>query len=175
VTLRIGLIGCGNISDIYLINAQLFRDIAFVACADLRPESAERQSKLYAIPARPVKDLLASEDVDIVLNLTIPEAHAEVSLSAIEAGKHVYSEKPLATTVADGRRILEAARARGTRVGAAPDTVLGASVQAARRPIDAGEIGKPLFFRTAWNIGIPIRRSFFAKAQVRSSTWAPII
>jgi predicted dehydrogenase len=144
VTLRIGLIGCGNISDIYLTNAQLFGDIAFVACADLRPESAERQSERYAIAARPVKDLLASEDVDIVLNLTIPEAHAEVSLSAIEAGKHVYSEKPLATTVADGQRILEAARANGKRVGAAPDTVLGASVQAARRLIDAGEIGKPL-------------------------------
>ena len=91
-----------------------------------------------------MKDLLKSDDVDIVLNLTIPEAHAEVSLQALEAGKHVYSEKPLATTVADGVAIVAAAKARGLRVGAAPDTVLGAGVQEARALIDAGAIGKPL-------------------------------
>lgn len=144
MSLRVGLIGCGNISDIYLTNAPLFRDIVFVACADIRPEIAERQAERYAIDARPVKELLASADVDIVLNLTIPEAHADVSLSAIEAGKHVYSEKPLATTLADGQQIIEAARAGGRRVGAAPDTVLGAGIQAARRLIDSGEIGTPL-------------------------------
>jgi predicted dehydrogenase len=144
MTLRIGLIGCGNISDIYLINARLFRDIALTACADLNAETAKRQAARYNIAARSVKDLLASEDVDIVLNLTIPEAHAEVSQSAIEAGKHVYTEKPLATTVAAGKRLLRAAGARGLRVGAAPDTVLGASIQEARRILDAGGIGKPL-------------------------------
>ena len=91
-----------------------------------------------------MEDLLKSDDVDIVLNLTIPEAHAEVSLKAIEAGKHVYSEKPLATAVADGVAIVAAAKAKGLRVGAAPDTVLGAGVQEARALIDAGAIGKPL-------------------------------
>ena len=91
-----------------------------------------------------MEDLLKSDDVDIVLNLTIPEAHAEVSLQAIEAGKHVYSEKPLATAVADGVAIVAAAKARGLRLGAAPDTVLGAGVQEARALIDAGAIGKPL-------------------------------
>ena len=84
---RIGLVGCGNISDIYLTNAALFRDIAFTACADLNADAAARQAKRYKIAARPVKDLLASDDVDIVLNLTIPEVHAEVSLSALAAGK----------------------------------------------------------------------------------------
>ena len=142
--LRVGLIGCGNISDIYLTNAALFRDIAFTACADIQGEAAERQAKRYKIEARPVDVLLASKDVDIVLNLTIPEAHAAVSLAGLEAGKHVYSEKPLATNVADGERVMAAARARGLRVGAAPDTVLGAGVQEARRIIDAGEMGAVL-------------------------------
>ena len=91
-----------------------------------------------------MNDLLKSDDVDIVLNLTIPEAHAEVSLQAIDAGKHVYSEKPLATAVADGVAIVAAAQAKGLRVGAAPDTVLGAGIQEARALIDAGAIGKPL-------------------------------
>ncbi len=144
MSLRVGLIGCGNISDIYLLNAPGFRDIRFTACADINPEASARQGARYALAARSVKALLASEDVDIVLNLTIPEAHAEVSLAAIDAGKHVYTEKPLATTVRDGERIVAAARAKNLRVGAAPDTVLGASVREARRIVDVGEIGKPL-------------------------------
>jgi predicted dehydrogenase len=144
MSLRVGLVGCGNISDIYLTNAPLFPDIRFTACADIDPEARARQGSRYAIAARSVKALLASEDVDIVLNLTIPEAHAEVSLAAIEAGKHVYSEKPLATTVRDGETIVAAAKAKNLRVGAAPDTVLGAGIQEARRIVDAGEIGRPL-------------------------------
>ena len=144
MTLRIGLIGCGNISDIYLTNAPRFRDITFTACADLLPDAAAKHAERYGIVARPVRDLLASDDVDIVLNLTIPDAHAEVSLAALEAGKHVYSEKPLATTVADGTRIVASAREKKLRVGAAPDTVLGAGVQEARRLIDTGAIGRPV-------------------------------
>jgi predicted dehydrogenase len=144
MSLRVGLIGCGNISDVYLINAPRFRDIRFTACADINPEASARQGGRYSIAARSVKALLASEDVDIVLNLTIPAAHAEVSLAAIDAGKHVYSEKPLATSVGDGEKIIAAAKARNLRVGGAPDTVLGAGVQEARRIVDAGEIGKPL-------------------------------
>ncbi|MBB4004364.1 Gfo/Idh/MocA family protein [Aurantimonas endophytica] len=141
---RIGLIGCGNISDIYLLNAARFPGIAFSACADLRPAAAAAKAETYGIEARSVDALLASDDVDIVLNLTVPAAHAEVSLAALESGKHVYSEKPLATSVADGEAILAAAAARQLRVGAAPDTVLGAAIQEARRQIDAGVIGKPL-------------------------------
>jgi predicted dehydrogenase len=142
--LRVGVVGCGNISDIYLKNAPRFHDIVVTACADLGPEAAKRQAERYAIDALSVEDLLKSDDVDIVLNLTIPEAHAEVSLKALEAGKHVYSEKPLATAVADGAAIMAAAQAKGLRVGAAPDTVLGASVREARALIDGGAIGKPL-------------------------------
>jgi predicted dehydrogenase len=144
MVLRVGLIGCGNISDIYLINAALFRDIEFVACADLRVEAAQKQAAKYGLDKRSIDELLASDDVDIILNLTIPDAHAGVSMAAIEAGKHVYSEKPFATRLADGVTLAETARAKGLRVGCAPDTVLGAAVQEARRRIDAGEIGKPL-------------------------------
>jgi predicted dehydrogenase len=141
---RVGVVGCGNISDVYLLNAPRFHDIVITACADLNSTAAERRAERYAIDARSVEELLKSDDVDIVLNLTIPEAHAQVSLRALDAGKHVYSEKPMATTVSDGVAILAAAKAKGLRVGAAPDTVLGASVQEARAVIDSGAIGKPL-------------------------------
>jgi len=144
MALKIGLIGCGNISSVYLLNAALFDDFDFTACADIDPAAAERQAERFDIEARTAPALLRSEDVDVVLNLTIPEAHAEVSLAAIEAGKHVYSEKPLATTLDAGLAIAAAARAKGVRVGAAPDTVLGASLQEARGLIDSGAIGKPL-------------------------------
>ena len=144
MTLNVGLIGCGNIADIYLGNGPLFRDIAFAACADLDPAAAQRRAERYGLEPRSVADLLASPDIDIILNLTIPTAHADVSLAALAAGKHVYSEKPLATALDDGLRIVASARDKGLRVGASPDTVLGASLQEARRLIDAGAIGQPL-------------------------------
>jgi predicted dehydrogenase len=144
MSMRIGLIGCGNISDIYLLNGPLFRDVQFVACADINEAAANRQAERYAIRAMSPGELLASADVDIVLNLTIPEAHAEISQSALDAGKHVYGEKPLATNLADGDRLMRTAAAKGLRVGCAPDTVLGASIQEARRLIDTNAIGKPV-------------------------------
>ncbi len=143
MAMKVGVVGCGNISDAYLRHARLFADIDIVACADLKAEAAERQAERYQIKALPVADLLAS-DIDIVLNLTVPAAHAEVALQAIAAGKHVYGEKPLATTLADGVKILAAAKAKGLRVGSAPDTVLGAGYQESRALLDAGAIGRPL-------------------------------
>jgi predicted dehydrogenase len=144
MSLGVGIVGCGDISQIYLVNAKRFRDIHIVGCADLDSAAAKRQADRHGVVACGVADLLKRDDVDIVLNLTVPEAHAEVSLAALEGGKHVYSEKPLATTVADGARILAAAGARERRVGAAPDTILGAGYQTARRTVDAGRIGRPL-------------------------------
>jgi predicted dehydrogenase len=142
--LRIGLVGCGNVCESYLGRAGLFPGLRFVACADLRREAAEATAQAHGLYARSLEDLLASDDIDVVLNLTIPAAHAEVALAAIALGKHVYLEKPLATQLADGRRILHAAAARGVRVGCAPDTVLGAGVQTARSLIDSGAIGTPI-------------------------------
>ena len=144
MTLRAGLVGCGFISDIYLTNLAKFRDVAVVACADMAPEAAARQAARYGLKPRTVAELLKSDDIDIVLNLTTPDAHAEVSLAAIEAGKSVYSEKPLAARLADGERIVAAAAAKGVTVGCAPDTILGPGYQEARALIDSGAVGRPL-------------------------------
>ncbi len=138
---RIGLVGCGVISDIYLRNAALFRDIRFTACADMRGEAAEARAAQYGLKALSLNDLYASDEVDVVLNLTNPEAHAEVSLRALQSGKHVYTEKPLATSLEDGRAIVEASKSKGLQVGSAPDTILGPGLQSCRRLIDDGTVG----------------------------------
>lgn len=142
MALRVGVVGCGNISDIYITNAALFSSVAMVACADLQPDAARDKGARYGVKAMTVADLLSADEVDIVLNLTVPAAHADVSLAAIAAGKHVYSEKPLAISVADGSAILAAAEAAGVRVGSAPDTVLGPGVQLSRKLIGEGETGE---------------------------------
>ncbi len=145
-TTGVGVIGCGAISAIYLSNMQrVFNNVNVVACADLDPARAAARAAEFGVP-RPlaVDDLLADPEVDIVVNLTTPDAHTAVSLAALEAGKHVYSEKPLAVTRQDGSLLVEAARARGLRLGCAPDTVLGAGLQTCAREMDRGAIGKPV-------------------------------
>lgn len=144
MTLRAGLVGCGFISDVYLANLAKFGDVAVVACADAAPEAAARQAGRHGLEARTVAELMKSDDIDIVLNLTTPDAHAEVSLAAIEAGKSVYSEKPLAAKLADGERIVAAATVKGVKVGCAPDTILGPGYQEARALLDSGAVGRPL-------------------------------
>lgn len=142
--MRVGIIGCGNISDIYATNSRLFKDIDLVACADILPQAADRVAGKFGLRKMSVNALLDAKDIDIILNLTIPAAHAEVSRAALAAGKHVYTEKPLATTIEDGVAIVETASRKGLRVGSAPDTVLGAGIQAAKRKIEEGRIGKVL-------------------------------
>ena len=99
---QVGIIGCGNISDRYFKWCARFVDIEIVACADLLPERAGTKAAQYGVRALSIDALLNDPDISIVLNLTIPQAHAEVDLAALEAGKHVHSEKPLALSVADG-------------------------------------------------------------------------
>ena len=140
----IGVIGCGNIAMTYMRNAALFGNVRLVACADVVPEAALRRAQDHGIRAQSVEGLLANPEVDLVLNLTIPTAHADVTLSALSAGKHVFTEKPLATSAADGRRLVEEAEARGLLLGAAPDTFLGAAGRRARRTMDGGAIGRPV-------------------------------
>ncbi|MDC3415840.1 Gfo/Idh/MocA family protein [Aquibacillus salsiterrae] len=143
--LNVGLIGCGNISSIYLKNLPTFGVIDVVACADIDLERAKKQANDFGVPkACSVDELLQMEEVDIVVNLTIPSVHAEISIQALEAGKHVYVEKPLAVTREDGKRVLEKAKEKGLFVGSAPDTVLGGGIQTCRKLIDDGWIGKPV-------------------------------
>src|SRR3954463_6834632 len=116
--IRIGLVGCGAISGAYLSAAPSFPVMKIVACADLAREAAERKAAEFRVPrVCTVDELLADPAIDVVLNLTVPRAPAEVALRALGAGKHTYSEKPLGVTRDEGRRILELAGARGLRVG----------------------------------------------------------
>jgi predicted dehydrogenase len=151
--LGVGIIGCGNISSQYLRAMPAFDVLDVRAVADLRPEVAQRKGAEFGIPAVPVETLLADAGIDIVVNLTIPRAHVEVGMKAIAAGKHVYGEKPLGVTFPEGRALMEAARAKGVRVGSAPDTFLGGSHQTARQVVDEGRVGTIIggtaFFATA--------------------------
>ncbi len=143
--MRVGIVGCGAISGAYLEHGKALDAIEYVACADLLEEAAQKRAAEFDIPrVCSVEALLADDSIDIVLNLTVPRAHAPVSLAAIEAGKHVYNEKPLGANREEGRRIIEAAKAKGVRVGCAPDTFLGAGHQTARKLIEDGAIGKPV-------------------------------
>lgn len=143
--LRVGIIGCGNIMGAYVAGCRAFDILDLVAVADILPEVARAKATEFDVPrAVPVSALLADPTIDIVINLTVPKAHAEVSLAIIEAGKHVHSEKPLAISRREGAQIIGAAQKRGVLVGCAPDTFLGGGLQTCRHLIDAGEIGHPV-------------------------------
>jgi predicted dehydrogenase len=141
--MRVGVVGVGTISRAYLETLARLDDIRVVAVADLVAERAAAVDH-PGVRALPVRDIFAADDVDLVLNLTIPDAHADVAQAAVAAGKHVYGEKPLATTTADARSVLSAAAQAGVRIGCAPDTVLGTGLQTARASLDAGDIGVPV-------------------------------
>lgn len=142
--LNIGLIGCGRISDIYLENCARFDELDIVACASLDlAESKAKAAQHNVARACSVDDLIAAPDIDCVLNLTIPAAHAAITMRALDAGKHVYSEKPFVTDGADGKAVLDLALQKGCLVGNAPDTFLGGRWQTCRRLIDDGVIGRP--------------------------------
>jgi predicted dehydrogenase len=138
----VGIIGAGNISSQYLKAIKGFDVLDVKAIADMKPEVAQRRAEEFGVKAASVEALLADPAIDIVVNLTIPRAHVEVGLKAIEAGKHVYGEKPLGITFAEGKTLIEAAAAKGLRVGSAPDTFLGGGHQHARAVIDSGAIGR---------------------------------
>ncbi|MBF8187156.1 Gfo/Idh/MocA family oxidoreductase [Nonomuraea sp. K274] len=142
---NVGVVGCGAISAQYFQTIERLPQLRLVAVADLDLDRAREAVRTYAgVDVTTVVELVADPRIDIVLNLTIPAAHAEIALQAIAAGKEVYCEKPLAVTAADAGRILEAAGAAGLRVGCAPDTVLGTGTQTARKAIDDGLIGRPV-------------------------------
>jgi predicted dehydrogenase len=140
----VGIVGSGVISTVYLVNIPHAPGVTVRAVADLRPEAAEAQARKFGVEALSVDALLARDDIDIVVNLTVPAAHAAVSLAALTAGKHVFCEKPLATDTELGRKVVEEAEERGLMVGCAPDTFLGAGGRLARKLIDEGAIGRVL-------------------------------
>lgn len=142
--LGVGIVGCGVISGVYMTNMPMFAGIELRGCADVRPEAAKAAGEKFGVPAYTVDALLARDDIDIIVNLTIPGTHFSVSLAALTAGKHVFSEKPICVSVEDGRRLVAEAEARGLLLGCAPDTFLGAGGRLAREMIDGGKIGRVL-------------------------------
>jgi predicted dehydrogenase len=141
-TMGIGIIGCGNISTTYLGLAPLFKGLQVVAVADMNMETATARAAEYKVQAQTVDALLANPDVGLVINLTIPAAHYAITRQAVEAGKHVYSEKPVVLTLAEGVALRDLAAAKGVRIGSAPDTFLGGAHQQVRQMIDDGAIGR---------------------------------
>jgi len=143
--MNVGIIGCGNISGIYCEAGCKFYSIEITALADIDLERAKAKAAEYGIPrALSVDALLADPEIELVVNLTIPAVHAQVSKAALHAGKSVYSEKPLAVTREDARELLDLAQAKGLRIGCAPDTFLGGGLQTCRKLIDDGWIGQPI-------------------------------
>ena len=141
-TLGVGIIGCGNISEAYLKLSKLFKAIDVLAVADINMESAQARAKQFGVKAQTVKELLKNKDIAIVVNLTVPAVHFKVSKQILEAGKHVYSEKPLTLSYKDAVALQKLAKKMKLHVAAAPDTFLGSSHQLARQAIDDGKIGK---------------------------------
>ncbi len=143
--IRVGVVGCGTISAAYLRNMSASPHLRVVACADQVLERAQARASEFRVPnACTTDELIASDEVELVVNLTVPLAHAEISVAALNAGKHVFTEKPLATTRDAGRRILDAAASGGRTVACAPDTFLGAGIQTCLRLMDHRELGEAL-------------------------------
>ncbi len=142
---NVGIVGAGNISEIYLKNlTTVFDNVNVVGIADLVVERARDRAKKFGVGAYSVEELLAHPEVEIVVNLTIPAAHAQIASEAIANGKSAYNEKPLAINRDEGQRLLAEAAAKGVLVGSAPDTFLGGGLQSARKYLDEGVIGEPV-------------------------------
>ena len=142
---KTGIIGCGMISEIYLKNCcDTFRITNVVACADLDMQKAKEKAEKFGIEACTVDEILSNKEIEAIINLTVPVAHAEISKKILIAGKHAYSEKPLAIELSDGEELKGVSEKTGLCLGAAPDTFLGGGIQSAKKLIDDGLIGDPI-------------------------------
>ncbi len=149
--LGVGIIGAGVISQTYLENLTSFPDVSVVAVGDLFADRAQAKADEHGVAVAGTPDeVLSHPDIDLVVNLTIPQVHVEVSSAAIAAGKHVWTEKPIGLDRDATRALLEQADAAGVRIGSAPDTLLGPGFQSAKRAIQKGVIGEPLFVQTSF-------------------------
>lgn len=153
----VGVLGCGVISEIYLTAMRRLGELRIVACADLDRERAASAAGRHGIRAMAVEEMLADPEIELVLNLTPATAHLPTNLAVLDAGKHLYSEKALAPIAAEACRILELAEARGLMVACAPDTVLSAPAQAARRLVAEGAIGTPVCSSVLFTSRGPVR------------------
>ncbi|WP_138493078.1 Gfo/Idh/MocA family protein [Paenibacillus pinistramenti] len=142
--LQVGVIGCGVISHAYLNYLQKSSAVTVTACADLVPEKARERAAEFSIENVYTVEEMLQSSVDIILNLTVPASHAAVSLAALEHGKHVYTEKPLAVSLSDGKKMLELAARKGLMIGSAPDTFMGSGLETARQALLGGVIGRPV-------------------------------
>lgn len=142
--IRIGVIGIGDISDVYLNNLKKYDAVEVVACASRGLEKAQCKAAQHGIPKAYASgaEVIADPDIDLILNLTTPQAHYEYNLAALKAGKHVYTEKPLAMTYEQGKELVSLAREKGLLLGCAPDTFLGGRLQNIRELIDSGKLGR---------------------------------
>ncbi|WP_440680559.1 Gfo/Idh/MocA family protein [Candidatus Pelagibacter sp. HIMB1623] len=139
---KVGLIGCGHISETYFRAEKYFNNIKIVKCADINHANALKCAKTYKIKALSVKDLLKDQEVEIILNLTIPKAHYQVAKQSLLNGKHVYSEKPLAINFKDGLDLVKIAKRKKLYIGNAPDTFLGGGIQKSKELVEKNILGK---------------------------------
>lgn len=156
-TVGVAVVGAGTISNQYLANLTSFPDLEVHIVADMFEEKAAEQAEKYGVPnSGGLQDALQNPEVEIIVNLTVPAAHADVSMAALNAGKHVWTEKPFALDRASGQALLAKAAATGLRIGGTPDTFLGAGLQTARRMIERGDIGVPLTGLTLLELPGPV-------------------
>lgn len=142
--MKIGIIGCGSISGAYFGGASRTDLLEIKSCADIRMEAAKAVGERSGCQAVTVDEMLADPEIELVVNLTVPRAHVEIGLKALEAGKHVYGEKPLGVSTEEASKLIKLASEKGLRVGSAPDTFMGAGGQTARKALDEGAIGRPI-------------------------------
>jgi len=140
--MAVGIIGAGNIAEAYLRLAKVFGNLEVIAIADIVPAAAKARAEQFPVRAMGVDELLKSDEIDVVINLTVPDAHYQVTREILSAGKHAYSEKPLALNTADAKKLVAFADRRGLKLGGAPDTFLGAGGQRVRQLLDTGTIGR---------------------------------
>ena len=139
---KVGLIGCGHIAETYFRAEKYFNNIKIIKCADINLKAAKKCSKEYGVKFLSVNEILKDQEVEIILNLTIPKAHYEISKKALLNGKHVYSEKPLAINLKDGKELLKISRRKKLYLGNAPDTFLGGGIQKSKELVEKNIIGK---------------------------------
>jgi len=139
---NVGLVGCGHISETYFRAEEYFNNIKIIKCADINNDAAEKCAKEHGIQSANMDDIFKDDDIEIILNLTIPKAHFEISEKALLSRKHSYSEKPLCINFNEGKKLLELSQKNNLYLGSAPDTFLGAGIQKSKQLIESGLVGK---------------------------------